>query len=157
MSGSDCTDLSHCECVDRLYERVDDLEQRLIDSRTRANDLKRWIAGIADDKQMPTYVQQSARSLLAQEGECVDSLYERIKLLEKRVIDLQGHDDLGYIDKKLSEYSKVLYQIKPTDRGDYILESVVPTTFGGDAVNYVFRGLLEDCERVRDELIKEGK
>jgi len=35
--------------------------------------------------------------------ECVDSLYERIKLLEKRVIDLQGHDDLSYIDRKLSE------------------------------------------------------
>jgi hypothetical protein len=47
------------------------------------------------------------------------------------------------------------YQIKPTDRGDHILESVVPTNFGGDAVNYVFRGRLEDCERVRDELIKE--
>lgn len=47
MSGSDCTDLSHCECV--------------------------------------------------------DSLYKRIKLLEQRVIDLQGHDDLSYIDKKLNE------------------------------------------------------
>ena len=35
--------------------------------------------------------------------ECVDSLYERIKLLEQRVIDLQGHDDLSYIDRKLSE------------------------------------------------------
>ena len=49
------------------------------------------------------------------------------------------------------------YQIKPSDRGDYILESVVPTSFAGDAVNYVFRGRLEDCEKVRDELIKEGK
>jgi ferritin-like protein len=28
---------------------------------------------------------------------------KRIKLLEQRVIDLQGHDDLSYIDKKLSE------------------------------------------------------
>jgi hypothetical protein len=101
MSGSDCTDLDHCECV--------------------------------------------------------DSLYERIELLEQRVIDLQGHDDLSYIDKKISEYSKVLYKIKTSDRGDYILESVVPTSFGGDAVNYVFAGRLEDCERVRDELIKEGK
>ena len=53
------------------------------------------------------------------------------------------------------EYSKVLYKIKPSERGDYILESVVPTTFAGHAVNYVFRGRLEDCERVRDELIKE--
>ena len=55
------------------------------------------------------------------------------------------------------EYSKVLYQIKPSDRGDYVIESVVPTNFGGDAVNYVFRGRLEDCEKVRDELVKEGK
>jgi hypothetical protein len=39
----------------------------------------------------------------AVERECVDSLYERIKLLEQRIIDLQGHDDLSYIDKKLSE------------------------------------------------------
>jgi hypothetical protein len=39
--------------------------------------------------------------------ECVDSLYERIKLLEQRVIDLQGHDDLSYIDKKLSEQEEV--------------------------------------------------
>ena len=97
MGGSDCTDLSHCECV--------------------------------------------------------DSLYNRIKLLEQRVIDLQGHDDLSYIDKKLGEYSKVLYQIKPTDRGDHILESVVPTSFAGHAVNYIFRGRLEDCEKVRDELV----
>jgi hypothetical protein len=89
----------------------------------------------------------------AVERECVDSLYERIKLLEKRVIDLQGHDDLSYIDKRLSEYSKVLYRIKPSDQGDYILESVVPTTFGGNAVNYVFRGRLEDCEIVRDQLV----
>jgi hypothetical protein len=47
MSGSDCTDLDHCECV--------------------------------------------------------DGLYRRIRELEHRVIDLQGHDDLSYIDKKLSE------------------------------------------------------
>ena len=39
----------------------------------------------------------------AVERECVDSLYERIKVLEQRIIDLQGHDDLSYIDKKLSE------------------------------------------------------
>jgi len=89
--------------------------------------------------------------------ECVDSLYERIKLLEKRVIDLQGHDDLSYIDKKISEYSTLLYQIKSTDRGDYILESNVSTKFGGDAINYVFRGSIEDCERIRDKLIKESE
>ncbi len=46
------------------------------------------------------------------------------------------------------------YQIKPTDRGDHILESVVPTSFGGDAVNYVFRGRLEDCEKMEGELMK---
>jgi hypothetical protein len=51
------------------------------------------------------------------------------------------------------EDSKVLYRIKQTDRGDYILESVVTTSFGGDAVNYVFRGGLDDCEIVRDQLV----
>jgi len=69
MSGSDCTDLSHCECVDSLYERIKELEERAIDLHTRANDLKRWIAYIADDKQIPVWVKQSARSLLAQVGE----------------------------------------------------------------------------------------
>ena len=107
MSGSDCTDLSHCECVDSLYERIDNLEQRVIDSRTRTNDLERWVAGIADDQKMPTYVQQSARSLLVQEG-------------------------------KSSEYSKVLYRISLTDRGDYILESVDPTNFGGTLLTMYF-------------------
>jgi hypothetical protein len=28
---------------------------------------------------------------------------KRIKLLEQRIIELQGHDDLSYIDKKLSK------------------------------------------------------
>ena len=51
MSGSDCNDLSHCECVDNLYKRI--------------------------------------------------------KLLEQRIIDLQGHDNLSYIDKKLSEQERV--------------------------------------------------
>lgn len=49
-------------------KRIKELEERLIESRTRIDDLERWVAGIADDQQMPTYVQQSARSLLAQEG-----------------------------------------------------------------------------------------
>lgn len=49
------------------------------------------------------------------------------------------------------------YQIKLTDRGDHILESVVPTSFAGNAVNYVFRGRLEDCEKVRDELTMQYK
>jgi hypothetical protein len=45
------------------------------------------------------------------------------------------------------------YQIKQTSQGDHILESVVPTSFAGHAVNYVFRGRLGDCEKVRDELV----
>jgi hypothetical protein len=32
---------------------------------------------------------------------------KRIKLLKQRVIDLQGHDDLSYIDKRLSEQEEV--------------------------------------------------
>jgi len=39
--------------------------------------------------------------------ECVDSLYERIKLLEQRIIDLQGHNDLSHIGRKLSEQEEV--------------------------------------------------
>lgn len=31
MSGSDCTDLSHCECVDSLYNRIARLEMALKD------------------------------------------------------------------------------------------------------------------------------
>jgi hypothetical protein len=61
--------LYNAATVRKLVERIDNLEQRVIDSRTRTNDLERWVKGIADDKQMPTYVQQSARSLLALEGE----------------------------------------------------------------------------------------
>ena len=53
----------------RDRSRINELEDRLIDSRRRIYDLERWVKGIADDKQMPTYVQQSARSLLAQESE----------------------------------------------------------------------------------------
>ena len=30
-----------------------------------------------------------------------DYQQERIKLLEQRIIDLQGHDNLSYIDRKL--------------------------------------------------------
>lgn len=48
-------------------KRIKELEDRLIESRTRIDDLERWVKIIADDQQMPTYVQQSARSLLAQE------------------------------------------------------------------------------------------
>lgn len=29
MSGSDCTDLEHCECVDALYRRIEQLERKL--------------------------------------------------------------------------------------------------------------------------------
>ena len=44
------------EAWDYQQERIDNLEQ--------------WIAGIADDHgQIPDWIQQSARSLLAQEGE----------------------------------------------------------------------------------------
>ena len=32
-----------------------------------------------------------------------DYQHGRIKLLEKRIIDLQGHDDLSYIDKWFSD------------------------------------------------------
>ena len=57
-------------CVERLCKRIDELEQRCIESRTRVDGLERWIAGITDDhQQIPDWIQQSARSLLAQESE----------------------------------------------------------------------------------------
>jgi len=38
--------------------------------KARIDELEKWVAGIADDhKQIPDWIQQSARSLLAQEGE----------------------------------------------------------------------------------------
>jgi len=56
--------------VESLEQRIKELEHRLIESRTRIDDLERWVAGIADDhRQIPDWIQQSARSLLAQEGE----------------------------------------------------------------------------------------
>jgi len=55
--------------VERLYKRIERREQQLIKSWTRTKDLERWIAGIADDKQIPAWIQQSAKSLLAQKGE----------------------------------------------------------------------------------------
>ena len=36
-----------------------------------------------------------------------DYQQERINLLEQRIIGLQGHDNLRYIDKKLSEQENV--------------------------------------------------
>ena len=40
--------------------------------------------------------------------ECHIFTDKRLKeLLEQRIIDLQGHDDLSYIDKKLSEQERV--------------------------------------------------
>ena len=37
----------------------------------------------------------------------VRKLVDRMKILEQRVIDLQGHDDFTYIDRKLSEQEEV--------------------------------------------------
>ena len=49
--------------VESLEIEVESLEQRI-------EELERWIAGIADDHpQIPDWIQQSARSLLAQESE----------------------------------------------------------------------------------------
>jgi len=62
--------LYNAATVRKLVDRIKLLEQRCIESRTRIDDLERWVAGIADDhRQIPDWIQQSARSLLAQEGE----------------------------------------------------------------------------------------
>jgi hypothetical protein len=65
----DLLTIAYMDGVKDGSKRIKELEERAIDLHTRANDLKRWIAYIADDKQIPVWVQQSARSLLAQVGE----------------------------------------------------------------------------------------
>jgi hypothetical protein len=42
MSGSDCTDLDHCECVDSLYRRIDELESEIKRLRSAALDVVSW-------------------------------------------------------------------------------------------------------------------
>ena len=54
-----CDDAIHCDCSYKLEEALNRIEE-----------LEEWIASIADDHpQIPDWIQQSARSLLAQEGE----------------------------------------------------------------------------------------
>ena len=42
MSWSDCTDLDHCECVDSLYRRIDELESEIKRLRSAALDVVSW-------------------------------------------------------------------------------------------------------------------
>ena len=42
MSGSECTDLDHCECVDSLYRRIDELESEIKRLRSAALDVVSW-------------------------------------------------------------------------------------------------------------------
>jgi hypothetical protein len=42
MSGSDCTDLDHCECVDSLYRRIDELESEIKRLRSAALNVVSW-------------------------------------------------------------------------------------------------------------------
>jgi len=46
-----------------LFQGASDLELVL---RSRIEELEEWIAAIADDHQMPKWIQQSANSILAQ-------------------------------------------------------------------------------------------
>lgn len=48
----------------------------------------------------PTNQDEDALTIAYMYG--VRDAIKRIKLLEQRIIDLQGHDDLSYIDRKLS-------------------------------------------------------
>ncbi len=45
---------------------------------------------------------------------------KRIKLLEQRIIDLQGHDDLSHIDRKLSEPVAWMFQHEETGLTDCV-------------------------------------
>jgi len=49
MSGFDCDDVSHCECVDSLYERIKDLES-ILDCV-----LESWVLGIQSHEDTDTY------------------------------------------------------------------------------------------------------
>lgn len=46
----------------------------------------------------------------------------------------------------------ITYEIRPYDDHVYELVSIVPTDFGGDAVNYVFSGTFEECNTVKRKL-----
>jgi cytochrome c-type biogenesis protein CcmH/NrfF len=56
------------DCASKVQEkRIDELEDELHCVRAYNDELERWIAYIADDHpQIPDWIQQSARSLLAQ-------------------------------------------------------------------------------------------
>ena len=68
IQDEDALTVAYMYGVRDASKRIKELEERLIESRTRIDDLERWVAAIADDKQIPTWIQQSAKSLLAQEG-----------------------------------------------------------------------------------------
>lgn len=66
IQDEDALTIAYMYGVRDASKRIKELEDRLIEARTRIGDLERWIAAITDDKQIPAWIQQSARSLLAQ-------------------------------------------------------------------------------------------
>ena len=71
---------------------IDGLLQDRAKDRARINELEQWIAAIADDHpQIPDWIQQSARSLLAQEQERLRAKKKQIyKDLKDAVEDHNG-------------------------------------------------------------------
>ena len=47
MSGSDCDDYKHCECVDHLYQRIRELEAALEEIKRKSYRLDAEFYGIA--------------------------------------------------------------------------------------------------------------
>lgn len=48
----------------------------------------------------------------------------------------------------------ITYNILPTAvAGKFQLVSIVPTNFGGDAVNFICEGTYDYCKSVRDRLV----
>ena len=78
---------------------------------------------------------------------------KRIKLLEQRIIDLQGHDDLSYIDRKLSEQEGELSMTVPEGYAIVPIEptkSMIDAGLGADSdafpLKYIYQAMIEAAQ-----------
>ena len=78
---------------------------------------------------------------------------ERINLLEQRVIDLQGHNDLSYLDKKLSEQEGELSMTVPEGYAIVPIEptkSMIDAGLGADSdafpLKYIYQAMIEAAQ-----------
>jgi len=57
MSGSNCNDLDHCECVDSLYRRIAELEARLSEAHGAIKEFTHHTRFAADIWKQQSYIQ----------------------------------------------------------------------------------------------------